>query len=197
MRKASLAKLAFLYLGAFILVFSCRTPPDVVRIKMDYTPTNVVPPPKSLPDTPIFIDSFDDQRKTLDQIGQNSEKAKTIPVKAESAEVISFVEKAFKREFRRVGLNPVESKPKAKRILHVSVLNLWVEEKSVYESSLVAQVTVWGNTGEKRFDKNFRALAQRWGSSYDQTEYRKVLSDTVAELLKIMFSDEAFMKSLS
>lgn len=197
MKKFGPAVLAIIGLSACLLAFACQTPPSVVRVKMDYTPTNLVPPPKSFPGTSILIVSVEDQRKTPDQIGQNSEKANIVPVKAESAQVIAFVENAFKKEFKRVGFNLVDSKSQAKRILQVSILNLWVEEKSVYESSITTQVTVLDNSGMKLFQENYRAVAQRWGTSYEEEEYRKVLSDTVVDLLKKMFNDEAFMKSLS
>jgi uncharacterized lipoprotein YajG len=196
MKKLSLAMVAMCFV-ACLFVFACRTPPDSVRVKMDYTPTNIIPPPNSLPDTAIFIGSFEDKRKTPDQIGENSEKSKAVPIKVEPAEVIGFVENAFKREFKRVGLSLVDSKDQAERILQVSVLNLWVEEKNIYESSIVAQVTVSDKSGKELFNKNFRALAKRWGSSYDEAEYRKVLSDSIVELLKNLFNDEAFTKSLT
>ncbi len=104
---------------------------------------------------------------------------------------------AFKKEFKKAGLNVAESESGAGRILKVTLLNLWVEEKSTYQSSLVAQVTVLGKSGEKLFGDNFKAMAERWGTSYDETEYRKVISDTVVELQKNLFNNEAFLKSLS
>lgn len=180
-----------------LAVFGCRTPPDLVRVKMDYTPTNVVPPPKSFPQTPIFIGPFEDKRRNMDQIGENTEKAKAVPVRAEPGEILPFLEEAFTKEFKKVGLNVVGSSAEARKILRVSVLNLWVEEKNTYQSSLVAQVTVLDKSGKKLFDESIRAMAQRWGTSYDESEYRKIISDTVVELLKNLFNNEAFMKSLA
>ncbi len=185
--------------GLFICLalFACRTPPDLVRVKMDYTPTNVVPPPKSFPQTPIFIAPFEDKRKNPDQVGENTEKAKAVPVRAEPGEILPFMENAFTKEFKKVGLNVVASSAEARKILRVAVLNLWVEEKNTYQSSLVAQVTVLDKSGKKFFDESMRAMAQRWGTSYDESEYRKIISDTVVELLKNMFENETFMKSLT
>jgi len=180
-----------------LAVFGCRTPPDVVRVKMDYTPTNVVTPPKSFPRTLIFMPPIEDQRKDPDLIGQNSESPKAVPVKADPAAIRLFVADAFKKEFKKVGLNVVESEAEASRILKVTLLNLWVEEKSTYQSSLVAQVTVLDKSGKKLFDDSFKAMAQRWGTSYDESEYRKAISDTVVELLKNLFNNEAFLKGLS
>ena len=197
MKRFSVALLVIMCFWTWLLVFACRTPPSVVRIKMDYTPTNDVPPPKAFPGTSIFIASFEDQRKILDQIGQNSEKANIVPVKAESAEVVAFVENAFKKEFRRGGLNLVDTESQAKRIMKVSILNVWVEEKDLYDSSIVAQVTVLNNSRSKLFQENYKGVAQRWGSSYQEEEYRKVLSDAIVDLLKKMFNDEAFLKSLT
>ncbi len=164
---------------------------------MDYTPTNTVLPPKTLPNTPIYIGPFEDHRKTPDQIGQNSEKAKIIPAKVEPGEVIPFMEKAFKQEFKRVGLNPVDSKGQAKRILQLTINSFWVEEKDIYESSLVAQISVFDPSGKKLYSDNFRGVSKRWGSSYDSENYRKVLSDTVVDLLKKVLDNDAFMKSLA
>ncbi len=67
--------------------FGCRSAPDLVRVKMDYTPTNLVPPPKTFPPTLIFIGPVEDQRKDPDLIGQNSGNPKVIPVKADPAEI--------------------------------------------------------------------------------------------------------------
>jgi hypothetical protein len=181
---------------ACLLVSACRTAPDVVRVKMDYTPTNVVPPPKSFPDTPIFIGSFEDKRKTPDQIGQNSENPKLVPVKVETAEVVSFMRTAVTREFKRANLNVVDSESAAKRIVNASLLNLWVEEKSTFNGSIVAEVTVRDKSGKNLYHENIRALATRWGSSYSESEYRKVLSDTIVELIKNLFSNDAFLNSL-
>lgn len=180
-----------------LAVFGCRTAPDVVRVKMDYTPTNIVTPPKSFPQTLIFMAPIEDKRKDPDLIGQNSETAKAVPVKADPAEIRLFVADAFKKEFKKVGLNVVESEAEASRILKITLLNLWVEEKNTYQSSLVAQVTVLDKSGKKLFDDSFRAMAQRWGTSYAETEYRKAISDTVVDLLKNLFNNEAFLKGLS
>ncbi len=179
-----------------LVFFGCRSAPDLVRVKMDYTPTNIVTPPKSFPQDPIFIAPVEDKRKEPDLIGQNSETAKTVPVKADPAEIRSFVAGALQKEFRKVGLNTVESESAASRVLKVTLLNLWVEEKNTYQASLVAQVTVLNKSGKKLFDENFRAMAQRWGSSFSETEYRKAASDTVVELLKNMFNNDTFLKSL-
>ena len=176
-------------------VFGCRTP-EMGWVKMDYTPTNMVLPPKSFPETPIFIGPFEDKRKTRDQIGENIEKAQSVPIKADPAEILAFMENAFKKEFKKVGLNIVESGTEAGRILQVSVLNLWVQEESTYQSSLVAKVVVLDKFGKELFNETFRAMGQRRGSSYDEDDYRKVISDTVVELLKNIFNNEAFMKTL-
>ncbi len=183
-------------LVACLFVFACRSAPDVVRVKMDYTPTNVLPPPKAFPETPIFIGPFEDKRKDLDQVGQNSENPKIVPAKAEPAQVISFMETAFTREFKRAKFKVVDSKNAAQRILKVSLLNLWVEEKDTFKGSIVAQVIVLDKSGKKLFDENVRALSSRWGSSYSEDEYRKVLSDTAGELIKTLFGNDAFLKSL-
>lgn len=194
MKRFNLAIALFLLIS--FAVFGCRTP-EVVRVKMDYTPTNLVPPPKSLPQTPIFIGPFEDKRKIRDQIGENIEKPQVVPIKADPAEILAFMEKAFKKEFEKGGLNLVESGTKADRILHVSVLNLWVQEKDTYQASLVAKVAVLDKSGKEIFNDTFRATSQRWGSSYDEDEYRKVISDTVVELLKNIFNNAAFMKTLA
>ncbi len=193
MKRSSLAAEAFCLIA--LAICGCQTP-DMVRVKMDYTPTNLVFPPKSFPQTPIFID-FADQRKTRDQIGENIEKAQSVPIKADPAEVLAFFENAFKKEFKKVGLNIVESGSAAGKTLHVSVLNLWVQEKNTYQASLVTKVAVMDRSGKELFQETFRAVSQRWGLSYDEDNYRKVISDTVVELLKNIFNNEAFMKSLA
>ncbi len=185
-----------LFLLACLAVWGCRTAPDVVRVKMDYTPTNAVLPPKSMPQTPIFI-IVQDQRKNPDQLGENTEKPKVVPVKVEPSEITPFMENAFKREFKKAGLNVVDSQAAAGRILKISILNLWVDEKSTYQATAVTQAEVLDKSGQKLFGDGFRATASRWGSSYSDTEYRKAASDVVVELIKNMFSNDAFMKSLS
>ncbi len=179
-----------------LAVFGCQTP-EMVRVKMDYTPTNLVLPPKSFPETPIFIAPFMDKRKIPAQIGENIEKAQSVPVKADPAETVAFFEKAFKKEFKKVGLNIVESRTAAGRILQVSILNLWVQEKNTYQSTLVAKVAVQDKYGRELFSETFRTVGQRWGSSYDEDNYRKVISDNVVEILKNIFNREAFMKALA
>ncbi len=194
MRRFNLAIAVFLLIS--FTLFGCRTP-EMVRVKMDYTPTNLVPPPKSFPQTPIFIGPFEDRRKILDQIGENIENPQAVPIKADPAEILAFMENAFKKEFKKVGLNIVESRNAASRILHVSVLNLWVQERTTYQSSLVAKVVVLDKLGKELFNETFKIMGQRWGTSYDEDNYRKVISDTVVELLKNIFNNEAFMKALA
>lgn len=178
-----------------LAILGCQAP-EMVRVKMDYTPTNLVLPPKSFPQAPIFID-FEDKRKTRDQIGENIEKAQSVPVKADPAEILAFFQNAFQKEFKKVGLNIVESRSAASKILHVSVLNLWVQEKNTYQASLVAKVSVADRSGREFFQETFRVVGQRWGTSYDEDNYRKVISDAVVDLLKGMFNNEDFMKALA
>jgi len=168
----------------------------MVRIKMDYTPTNMVPPPRGLPDISIFFIPLEDKRKKPDQIGENKEKPKIVPVKTDPGEVVSFMEKAFKREFGRAGLNVLDGKEKANRIFQISLQNLWVEERNTYQASVVANVKVQDQSGKILVSQGFRGLSTRWGTSYNENEYRKALSDAVVDLLKNMFNDSAFMNSL-
>ena len=72
--KKFLIPIALMVLIAGLSLFACRTAPDVVRVKMDYAPTNLVVPPKTIPNSSIYIGSFEDRRKTPDQIGQNAAK---------------------------------------------------------------------------------------------------------------------------
>ncbi len=193
MKKLSLAAGTFFLIGLAIL--GCRTP-EMVRVKMVYTPTNLVSPPVSFPQTPIFID-FEDNRKTRDQIGENIEKVQSVPIKADPAEIVAFFQNAFQKEFKKVGLNIVESRTAASKILYVSVLNLWVQEKNTYQASLVAKVSVLDRSGREIFQETYRIVGQRWGTSFDEDNYRKVISDAVVDLLKSMFNNEDFMKALA
>jgi hypothetical protein len=184
-------------LVACLFVFACRSAPDMVRVKMDYTPTNVVPPPKAFPESAIFLSPVADKRKNPNQIGENTETAKTVPATTDPAQVTAFLDSALKKEFKRAGFNLVDTQGAAKKTVAISLLNLWVEEKSVYNGSLVANVVVLDKSGKKLYDENVRALASRWGTSYNETQYQKVLSDTVVEFIKTLFSNDAFLKSLS
>ncbi|HSR12229.1 MAG TPA: hypothetical protein VLS90_12365, partial [Thermodesulfobacteriota bacterium] len=123
-----------LIVGCIVLVsfaaFSgCRTAPDLVQVKMDYTPTNLVTPPKTQAQHSLFIAPVEDKRKTPDQIGENTEKPKIVPVKTQASEVPAFVENAFKTEFRKAGFNLMDAKGDAQRVLKVTLSNLWVDEK--------------------------------------------------------------------
>jgi len=178
------------------LSVGCLTAPELIQVKMDYTPTNMVAPPTDRPGSSIFISPIIDKRKDPDQIGENSEKPKVIPAKASAQEVLSSVEAAFKKEFTRAGLNVVDSKEKAQRIVDVSLLNLWVQEKNTFDAAVAAHVDVKGKDGKSLFSQGFRGTASRWGTSYSPEEYRKAISDAVVEILKSMFNNDAFIKSL-
>ncbi len=91
----------------------------------------------------------------------------------------------------------IDSENAAKKIVKGSLLNLWVEEKNTYDASIVAEIAVFDKSGKKLYDQNLRALTTRWGRSHKEDEYRKVLSDTVGELIKNLVSNEAFLKSLN
>jgi hypothetical protein len=163
---------------------------------MDYTPTNMVEPPKDRPGSSIFISPVTDKRKNPDQIGENNENPKVVPAKASPQEVLASVETAFRKEFTRAGLNVVDSKEKAQRIVEVSLLNLWVAEKNTFDAAVAANVEVKDQGGKVLDSQGFKGTATRWGSSYSQDEYRKAISDAVVELLKNMFNNDAFIKSL-
>jgi len=179
-----------------LILINCRAVPETVRIKMDYTPTNIVPPPRELPDITIFLNPLEDRRETPDQVGENTEKPKIVPVKTGQDEVTSFIEKSFRREFGRAGLNIVDSKEKANRIFQISLHNLWVKERNTYQASVMVNVNVQDQSGKNLVSQGFSGLNTRWGKSYNENEYRKALSDAVVDLLKNMFNDSAFMKSL-
>jgi hypothetical protein len=179
-----------------ILAVGCLTTPELIQVKMDYTPTNMVVPPAARPESPIFIAPIIDKRKNPDQIGENNENPKLIPAKASPQEVLASVETAFKKEFARAGLNVVDTKEKAQRIIDVTLMNLWVAERSTFDAAVVANVEVKDQGGKVLDSQGFKGAATRWGSSYSQDEYRKAISDAVVELLKNMFNNDAFVKSL-
>ena len=178
------------------LSVGCLTTPELVQVKMDYTPTNMVTPPTERPGSSIFISPIIDKRKNPDQIGENSEKPKIVPAKASAQEVLSSVGAAFKKEFTRAGLNVVDDKEKAQRIIEITLMNLWVQEKNTFDSVVIADIGVKDKAGKVLFSQGFKGTASRWGSSYSEEEYRKAISDGVVELLKSMFNNAAFMKSL-
>jgi hypothetical protein len=183
----------FMLLG---LSIGCLKAPELVQVRMDYTPTNMVEPPKDRPGSSIFISPVTDKRKNPDQIGENNENPKVVPAKASPQEVLASVETAFKKEFTRAGLNVVDSKEKAQRIVEVSLLNLWVAEKNTFDAAVAANVEVKDQRGKVLNSQGFKGTATRWGGSYSQDEYRKAISDAVVELLKNMFNNDAFIKSL-
>jgi hypothetical protein len=178
------------------LSIGCLKTPELVQVRMDYTPTNMVEPPKDRPGSSIFISPVTDKRKNPDQIGENNENPKVVPAKASPQEVLASVETAFKKEFTRAGLNVVDSKQTAQRIVEVSLLNLWVAEKNTFDAAVAANVEVKDQRGKVLNSQGFKGTATRWGSSYSQDEYRKAISDAVVELLKNMFNNDAFIKSL-
>jgi len=179
-----------------ILAVGCLTTPELVQVKMDYTPTNMVVPPNDRPGSSIFIAPVTDMRKNPDQIGENSENPKVVPAKASPQEVLASVETAFKKEFAKAGLNVVDSKEKAQRIVEVSLMNLWVQEKNTFDAAVGVNVEVKDQAGKVLDKQGFKGTASRWGSSYSEDEYRKAISDAVVEMLKNMFNNDAFLKSL-
>ena len=181
-----------------VLSFSigCLTTPELIQVRMDYTPTNMVTPPTDRPGSSIFISPIIDKRKNPDQIGENSEKPKIVPAKASAQEVLSSMQTAFNKEFTRAGLNIADSKEKAQRIIEVALLNLWVEEKNTFDAVVVTHVEVKDTAGKVLNSQGFKGATSRWGSSYSAEEYRKAISDAVVEVLKSMFNNDAFMKSL-
>ena len=193
MEKIRKSVLLVLIVGLILCGCSGKAP-EVIQVPMDYKPTNTVVPPRDIKHTSIYFASFEDQRKTLDQIGENVENPKPVPAKASPVEVISSLEKAFKREFDRAGFNLVEGPEKAERIIRVFLQNLWVQESSTFQANVVARVEVSSKSGEVLANEGFRGSASRWGSSYSPDQYRKVISDSYVELLKGIFQNDAFMK---
>jgi hypothetical protein len=194
-----MGKMAWKAIFIFILLslsIGCHRVPELVQVRMDYTPTNMVEPPKDRPGSSIYISPIIDKRNNPDQIGENSENPKVVPAKASPQEVLSFMEAAFKKEFTRAGLNVVDSKEKAQRIVEVSLLNLWVAERNTYDATVVTNVEVKDKAGRVLGRQGFRGTKSRWGTSYSSEEYRKAVSDAVVELLKSMFNNDAFIKSL-
>jgi uncharacterized lipoprotein YajG len=176
------------------MLSGCTKAPVLVQVPMDYTPTNPVEPPRNIKNTPIYFASFEDRRNNPDQIGENTEKGAPVPAKASPQEVMSSLEKAFNQEFKRAGLNVVDSRDKAERIVVVTLQNLWVQEKNTFDASVVARVEVKDRSGQVLASDGFKGMKSRWGSSYSPEEYRKAISDAYLELLKNMFTDDGFMQ---
>ncbi len=179
-----------------LLIIGCGTAPEIVRVNLDYTPTNLAPPPKDLGGASSIFLIFADKRKILDQIGENKEKKKIVPIKTSPEGVTAFIDKAFRKEFVKAGFNVVDNQDSAQKIIRITLLNLWAEESNIYEANVAAGLEIQDKTGAVLAGNNFMGVGKRWGRSYSEDEYRKVLSDAVVDLVKNMFRDAAFVKSM-
>ena len=186
----------FLSIIVVLYLAGCSMAPTMVQVPMAYTPTNPVEPPRTLKNTPIYFASFQDQRKNPEQVGENNEKAPSVPAKSSPEAVMSALEKAFKDGFSRAGLNVVESQDQAQRIIRVTLQNLWVEEKNTFDAVVGVNVEVKDRTGQVLASESFNGVKKRWGSSYGAEEYRKVISDAYMEMINNIFRNDAFMQKL-
>src|SRR5215469_13890152 len=113
-----------------------------MRVSLSYTPEHAKDSirayPGEVPQTKIYVGTFDDQRDRKDAIGQNVENG-TIPIYSTS-DPAEFVRQTLATQLRRAGLHVVDDQAQADRIITGRLLRFWVIESNNYEAEISAAI---------------------------------------------------------
>ena len=178
---AALAVVLALYAGG------CGPKPSSVNVPMKYRPTsqlNMNTFAGDLPEVSIHVGPVTDARDNRDQVGENLEEKKPVPVYATGVEPTQFVHDVMRDLLSKTGINVTEDRAAADRVLLADLHRFWTQETNTYESEVRATVTVQDRNGTQLWKGIVNGTAERFGRSLKAENYQEVFSDAMIELVE-------------
>lgn len=137
--------------------------------------------PGELPQTRIFVGSFEDKRDAGNAIGQNVEHANPVRIVAGSPPA-EFFRQTLVTQLRRAGLTLADDPAQADRIISGDLTRFWVEESNNYQAEVGATIRVTDRGGQSRWQGAVVGHGENFGRSLSPENYRQTISDALVRL---------------
>jgi hypothetical protein len=172
--------------------------PASVGVPMKFRPTsqmNMNTFAGDLPDVTIQVGPVNDARDNKEQVGENLENKKPVPVFSSGTEPTQFVHDTMRDLLSRAGLKLADGGA-ADRVLGVDLHRFWTQETSTYESEIRATVTVQDRSGRQLWKGTVNGTAKRFGRSLKAENYQEVFSDAMVNMVEGLLNNTGFRAAL-
>lgn len=149
----------------------------------------------TLPDSAIYVAPVTDKRTNKDQIGENKEEDLPVPIYA-SGEPAELVTNGLREYLKMAGLNVVDDRATADRIVTADLNRFWVTETGTYKGEVVATVYVKDKGGRVLWKGTGNGSVGKWGRSLNPENYQEIYSDAIIEVVESVLNQPGFHKAL-
>ena len=149
-----------------------------------------------IPDAAVHVGAVNDVRANKEQIGENLEERKPVPVFAGSVEPAAFVDATFRSLLNRAGLPLVDEPGRADRVLVADLHYFWTQETNTYEAEIRLTITVRDRGGRQVWKGTINGTAERFGRSLSAENYQEVYSDSMVDLVQSLLGNAGFRDAL-
>jgi len=177
----------------------CFAKPSSVVTPLKYRPTsqlNMNTFAGDLPEATVHIAPVVDRRESPQQIGENLENKKPIPVLVGPTQPADFVHDTMATLVGRTGLKVMPAPASADRVLVTELLHFWTRETDTYDAEIRATVAVQDRGGRQLWKGTLNGTAKRFGRSLSQENYQEAFSDAMVELVQGMLNNSGFRAAL-
>ena len=194
-------RVAFAALVALLLAGAggCGKNASSVTVPMKFRPTsqmNMNTFAGDLPESTVFVAPVTDARDRQDQVGENLEDEKPVPVFASGTEPTEFVRGVMTSLLTRAGLQVGQDQGQADRALLTDLHHFWTQETNTYEAEVRATVTVQDQGGRQLWKGTVNGTAERFGRSLKAENYQEVFSDATLEMVEGLLNNPGFRAAL-
>lgn len=134
-----------------------------------------------------------DDRGKGQAIGANVEDERTTDVVARGS-VPDFVSSVVREELGGLGIRTDDT---AGQVLEIHLVELWVEEGSVYKGQARLRAVLSSRDGRELWAGLTQGTSTRWGRSRSQDNYNEVISDSLWEAMTQLLRDDGFRAALT
>jgi len=186
-----------LVLSLFTSLMAGCAPRGPVNVSLRYTPKDELMIDSlagAALTTKVNVGKITDERGVdPQQIGENVEDSKPIPVRAKGEAVLSMVHQGFFKGLQEAGIEEASDAPMS---LRIHIMKLWVSEDNTYNATARFKVEVL------RGDALVQTIlvegsAKQFGSSMKGENYREVLSDAVLEAVQNLINSAEFREAFA
>ena len=149
-----------------------------------------------VPDLSVHVGAVTDARDNRDQIGENVEEKKAVPIFAGDPHPTDFVRGAVRELIGRSGIKVTDDPSRADRVLALELQRFWAQERDTYEGDVRATVAVQDSSGRQLWKGTLNGTAKTFGRSLSAENYQEVFSDSVVNLVEGLLNDEGFRAAL-
>ena len=176
----------------------CKKPASVA-VPLRFRPTsqlNMNTFAGALPQSTVHVAPVADARDNRDQIGENLENRKPIPIYAQGAEPMTFVHDVMHDLMTRAGITVTGDGAAAERIVVTDLHRFWTQETNTYEAEVRATIAVQDRGGRQLWKGTVNGTAERFGRSLKAENYQEVFSDAMIDLVEGLLNNAGFRAAI-